>query len=529
VPDALVGDPGRLRQVVVNLVGNAIKFTEDGEVVLEVKVVNGTDEHCELQFTVRDTGIGIPEDKRQHIFGAFSQADSSMSRRYGGTGLGLSISAQLVRLMGGRIWVESSLEQGSQFHFTADFALHQTSLRSETKGVAGLRILIVDDNATNRRILQEMLTNWHIHSVAADGAATALEELRHAHAAGTGFSLVLLDAMMPEVSGIQFLEQLRAIPEFTDQQVILLSSAGTVLTREQQIRLGVFRCLTKPAKQSELLDTIHDAVGERDMHRVAHASPPPVAGPPPKTLRVLVAEDRLANRRLVQAILDRRGHKSVFAEDGREAVDLAVADNFDVILMDMQMPRLDGLEATAEIREHERRTGGHVRIIAMTAHAMRGDRERCLAGGMDGYIAKPIRQAELLGLLENDGDTPAAPAQASPHPNELFDVDTFVSNIGDDPALGKELLSCLRTETPELMDQIHAAFAAQDTEGLARAAHALKGTLGNFFATTSATTARELEMAARQGRLDDANNAIKELQRQLPALIQGLVRFLDTM
>jgi CheY-like chemotaxis protein len=356
-----------------------------------------------------------------------------------------------------------------------------------------------------------------------------MAELRRAHATNADFSLILLDAMMPDVSGIEFLEQLRHTREFADQKALLLSSAGRVLTREQQKTLNVFRCLTKPAKQSELLDAIHDAVGEHSMQPAALASPPELDDPPPRRLRVLVAEDRLANRRLVQAILSRRGHVSVFAEDGRKAVDLAVADRFDVILMDMQMPELDGLEATAAIREHERQSGAHTRIIAMTAHAMRGDRERCLAGGMDDYIAKPIHQTELLRLLEGDGQNAASAPQGSHPLDELFEVETFVSNIGNDPALGKELLACLRTEAPDLMDQIRDTFADRDAEGLARAAHALKGTLGNFFATKSAATARELETAANEGRWGDAEGAIKELQRQLPALIQELKRLLDNL
>ena len=525
VPESLSGDPGRLRQVLVNLVGNSLKFTETGEVLLEIEALHVGDNDCELQFMVRDTGIGIPCDKQEHIFESFSQADSSMTRRYGGTGLGLSISAKLVHLMGGHMWVESEEGKGSHFYFTAHFTRRKAPAAPKIEDLAGLRVLVVDDNETNRRILEEMLTNWHMRPALVPSAAAALDELTRRHAIGEDFALLLLDAIMPGMDGVELVERLRTMPEFADQRVLVLSSASDSLPRADQHRLKVSRCLVKPAKQSELLDAIHEALGEWKTHGSAHA--PSLVGlpsQPPRSLRILVAEDRPANRRLVQAILIRRGHEPVLAEDGRQAFELAIAETFDVVLMDMQMPLMNGLEATAAIREHESSSGQHVRIVAMTAHAMQGDRERCLAAGMDGYVSKPIRQAELLAMLEtgdNAGPTAPAPQPAS---QELFDAVTFARNVNHDPALGRELLDCLRSEGPQLMQRIRQALANRDPGELSEAAHALKGTLGNFFAATAIETAHQLEVLSREGRLDGAEALAGELERCLPALLQAVDR-----
>jgi signal transduction histidine kinase/CheY-like chemotaxis protein len=530
VPDSLVGDPGRLRQVLVNLVGNALKFTEAGEVVLEVESLAKDEDGCELQFSVRDTGIGIPPETQKKIFAAFSQADNSMSRRYGGTGLGLTISSKLVQLMGGRICVESEVGKGSRFYFTAHFGRRQATAPPTLDGIIGVRVLVVDDNATNRRILSEMLANWRMDAEVTESAAGATEALQRANAEANGFSLILLDAMMPDVSGTEFLKVLRKTPENANVRVILLSSAGTVLSRQQQKRLGVTRCLTKPVKQSELLDAIHDAVGEETMHEVAHASAEVALSPKPaRRLRVLVAEDRPANQRLVQVILSRRGHDVVLADDGEQAVNKALDEEFDAVLMDMQMPRMNGLEATAEIRRQEEASGRRNRIIAMTANAMRGDREKCLEGGMDNYISKPIRQAELIAMLEN-GDDPGTQSPATrPETSDAFDTEMFDNNIDHDTALGRELLECLEADAPDLMDRIRKAIAEGDAEELSHAAHALKGTLGNFFAKASFETARQLEEMGRDGTCAEALPRVEELQTQLLVLIQDIRKHLSTL
>ncbi len=405
VPDALIGDSGRLRQVLVNLVGNAIKFTEVGEVVLEVETKRLDAGSCELQFMVRDTGIGIPQEKQKAIFESFSQADASMSRRYGGTGLGLTISSQLVRLMAGRLWVESEEGRGSRFFFTATFQRAVGARPPELESVSGLHVLVVDDNETNGHILREMLGNWRMCPVWVDSGPAALAELWRMHGEDQDSDLLLLDAMMPDMTGVELAERLRACSQFTALPIIMLSSAGSVLPQAERQRLSISHCLTKPIKQSDLLDAIHDVVGDSGIGRLPQAQPESerekvLPATPLRMLRILVAEDRMANRRLVEAILTKRGHKPVLVENGRLAVEALAEDDFDVVLMDMQMPEMDGYEATAAVREMEKTSGSHQRIIAMTAHAMAGDRERCLEAGVDGYISKPIHQRELLILLE---------------------------------------------------------------------------------------------------------------------------------
>ncbi len=522
VPDAVVGDPGRLRQILVNLVGNAVKFTEKGEIVVEVETLTASGSEAELQFMVRDTGIGIPAEKRKLIFESFRQADSSMSRRYGGTGLGLAISGQLVGLMAGRIWVESTPGKGSRFYFTARFPLHAGKKTSVSDGISGLRVLVVDDNETNRRILDEMLRNWRMHPVQADSGASALAALWQAHGEGKRFDLMLLDVMMPGMTGPQLVENIRQTAELSDLRVIILSSAGRPVLRAEQQRLAISRCLAKPIKQSDLLDAVHDALGEK---RMAHAAELPdhavLTATPERKLRVLVAEDRIANRRLVQTILTKRGHEPVLVENGRLAVERVAAETFDAILMDIQMPEMDGLEAAAAIRESERGTDRHVPIIAMTAHAMKGDRERCIEAGMDAYVSKPIRRSEALAVLEETagGGMTASQQESAPESaSDCFDADAFLENIDNDPELGAELLRCLQEDAADLMASARSALAAADSAALAKHGHALKGLLGNFFATEASKTALQLETLAREDKLEEAEVLIDQLGGQIAEL-----------
>jgi signal transduction histidine kinase/DNA-binding response OmpR family regulator len=424
VPDDLVGDPGRLRQVVLNLVGNAVKFTERGEVVVSVSLVPGPSSLAEnkgrgtrdegpgmveLHFSVRDTGIGIPADKREAIFRPFEQADGSTTRQYGGTGLGLTISQRLVGLMGGRLWVESEPGRGSTFHFTAAFRARATPAArggAEPGDLADLPVLVVDDNDTNRRILEGMLRNWRMCLAAADGGEVALGELRRAAAAGAPYRLVLLDVMMPGMDGFEVARRIKQAPGLAGATIMMLSSADRKGDAARCRAMGVTRYLTKPVKQSELLDAILLALGRRrDWAPADAAAAPPAEGARP--LGVLLAEDNTVNQRLALRLLEKQGHQVVVANNGREAVEAVERETFDVVLMDVQMPQMNGFEATAAIRAAERGTGRHVPIIALTAHAMKGDRERCLAAGMDGHVTKPIQGKALMELLA--GLTAGAP------------------------------------------------------------------------------------------------------------------------
>jgi PAS domain S-box-containing protein len=404
VPETLVGDPGMLRQIIVNLVGNAIKFTEHGEVNVRVERESEEEGRACLHFRVEDTGIGIPVERQKGIFDAFAQADSSTTRRYGGTGLGLTISRRLVEMMGGRIWLESTPGKGTAFHFTVWLGRGDQTKQAapELPSLEGLAVLVVDDNFTNRRILEEMLTNWRLNPVLAESARKAMSRLEEALGAGLPFPLVLVDANMPEMDGFALVEQIRRNPGLAGAIIMMLSSASHSGDAARCRELGVARYLTKPIGQSELLDAILLAVGSK-VQAVAPASRPSIDQPLReglRRLRILLAEDNHVNQMLAVRLLEKRGHRVQVVGDGREALEKLKAADFDLVLMDVQMPVMGGFEATAAVREMEKGTGKHIPIVALTAGAMKGDRERCLAAGMDGYIGKPIRSEELFEQIE---------------------------------------------------------------------------------------------------------------------------------
>ncbi|MHB8901659.1 MAG: hybrid sensor histidine kinase/response regulator [Thermoguttaceae bacterium] len=404
-PDALVGDPIRLGQTLLNLVGNAIKFTEKGEVVLEVSCQSKTQRDAVLHFAVRDSGIGIPQEKLGVIFEAFTQADASTTRRYGGTGLGLTITSRLAGLMGGRLWAESAPGNGSVFHLLARLKLATGRppdvRRIQAATVTDVRVLIVDDNATNRIILEEMTRNWGMQPTAVAGAREAIDTLRNAHAAGTPLPLVLSDVNMPETDGLTLTEWIRQDRDLADTAVIVLTSGARPEDLRRAEQLNVAAHLMKPVKQSELLGAIEMSLGiaaPQDEGPGPAASPP---GQPLTPLRILLAEDSLVNQKLAVGLLTKYGHSVTVAANGKEAIVALASHAFDLVLMDVEMPEMDGLEATAVIRVKEKQTGEHVPIIAMTAHAMKGDRERCLEAGMDEYISKPIRAQQVFAVLKS--------------------------------------------------------------------------------------------------------------------------------
>jgi two-component system, sensor histidine kinase and response regulator len=411
VPDNLLGDPTRLRQVVINLAGNSIKFTAKGEVVLRVEKGEETGLGAVLHFAVRDTGVGIPLDKQRTIFEAFTQADSSTTRKFGGTGLGLAISKRIVDVMGGRIWVESEPEKGSTFHFTARFSLPKTVPEKQALGdmesMRGLPVLVVDDNATNRKILEEMVRSWHMHPALAEGGQQALDVLELAKAKARPFSLVLLDAQMPGLEGFAVAERIQKDARFTGPILIMLTSAGLRGDAARCRELGIRAYLPKPVKRSELLEAVRTALGpqnqtEGDARLITVHS----MREPRGRLRILLAEDNAVNQKLAVRVLEKRGHVVVVAETGKAALETLEKQPFDLVLMDVQMPVMDGLEATLAIRVREKESGEHIPIIAMTASAMVGDKERCLEAGMDGYVSKPLQIKELFAAIE--GCVPAA-------------------------------------------------------------------------------------------------------------------------
>ena len=408
VPEVVRGDSGRLRQVVINLAGNSIKFTDQGEVVLKVQIEAKEATDCILHVTVSDTGIGIPLEKQGLIFAPFSQADSSTTRKYGGTGLGLTISMRLVEMMGGRIWVESEPGRGSHFHFTtrlgiADAKEIKVGNVAPPEMLRGVRVLVLDDNRTNRRILEGMLKSWMMKPTQVESGEKALAQLSAAREAGEPYGLILTDMHMPGMDGFAFVEQIRRRPELSTATIMMLTSAGRSGDAARCEELGVAAYLLKPIRQSELREAIAKVLGARQ----PEGAIPLItryslqdAREPMASLRVLLAEDNLVNQRLATRLLEKRGHRVVVAGSGREALEALEKESFDLVLMDVQMPEMDGFEATAMIREKEKRTGFHQQVIAVTAHAMKGDREKCMAQGMDGYMSKPIRPQELNELLE---------------------------------------------------------------------------------------------------------------------------------
>ncbi|HKW57671.1 MAG TPA: response regulator [Candidatus Acidoferrum sp.] len=409
VPEVVHGDASRLRQIVINLVGNAIKFTERGEVAVRVRVESKDAKDVLLQFIVADTGIGIPKDKFEAIFAPFSQADTSTTRKYGGTGLGLTISTRLVRMMGGRIWVDSEVGQGSQFHFTMRLGISEAKeiklgTIASPEVLRSVRVLVVDDNQTNCRILEGMLSRWDMRPTSAFGGEPALRCLSAARDAGEPFKLILADMHMPDMDGFSLVEEIRKRPGLSTATIMMLTSAGHRGDAARCQELGISAYLLKPIRQSELREAIGRVLGARTEEGVI----PLVtrfslhdAREPGMFLHILLAEDNLVNQRLAVRLLEKRGHSVVVASTGLEALQALEKERFDLVLMDVQMPEMDGLEATASVRAKEKHTGLHQPIIALTAHAMKGDREKCLAGGMDGYLSKPIRPAELDQLLES--------------------------------------------------------------------------------------------------------------------------------
>ncbi len=527
VPDKLIGDARRLNQIVVNLVGNAIKFTEVGEVVVKADAKSRGKDKVVLQFSVSDTGIGIPVDKQRIIFDAFAQADGSTTRRYGGTGLGLTISSQLAQMMGGKLWLESEEGKGSTFHFTTCLGVQEQSAGrtddTEQLSLQGLAVLVVDDNATNRRILEDMLTNWGMKPTTVASGKDALATADEAHAAGRPFGLVILDANMPEMDGFTVAEKLKQHPHMASTTIMMLTSAGqygdTARCRDQ----GIASYLVKPIRHSELLNAIVaclDAERPQESRHGAESAHQPAG----RALRILVAEDNPVNQKLTTRILEKRGHVPLVVGDGQEALKTYEAGGFDLILMDIQMPIMDGIKATTAIREREKETGSHIPIIAMTAHAMKGDMERCLEAGMDGYVSKPVKTEDLIKAIEGLNCAGNKPEQ-SRAVEQIMDINAAMEQVDGDMDLFREIASLFRDNSPALMGEIREAIGRGDGEALEHAAHTLKGSVGNFAAMVAYDAALRLEMIGRSGDLSEADRALEVLDGALRDLNDALSRY----
>jgi len=541
VPDTLVGDPGRLRQVVVNLLGNALKFTERGEVVVLVEAQSQTDKSVCLHFSVTDSGIGISPEKQKIVFDAFTQADSSTTRQYGGTGLGLAISQQIVEMMGGRMWVESPVASkgtdkggpGSAFHFTAQFSLQKRSSVSRMPGdldtMRGMRVLVVDDNATNRRILRETLASWHMEAVETADGDSAIDMMSRAAAGREPFKLVLLDVNMPDMDGFAVAKKIKQDPVLGNTAVMMLTSAGQRGDAGKCRELGVQAYLTKPVRQSELLDAIMRIMGMSDVPAQDKALVTRHSLRENRVrLRILLVEDNEVNRKLALKLLQKRGHSIGIAENGLQALEVLQKEHFDLILMDMQMPEMSGFEAAAAIRENEQSTGEHIPIVAMTAHAMKGDREECLAAGMDDYISKPIEARKLFETIERylpqpiGGVDGAAKYDAGQDSGQVLDKEGALARLDGDEDLFNEILDLFIEDVPERINDIYSALEADDAGLVERVAHASKGAASNVGAVRLKEEMYRMELAGKAGDMDKARELCKQIEREFDRLKEVL-------
>jgi signal transduction histidine kinase/DNA-binding response OmpR family regulator/HPt (histidine-containing phosphotransfer) domain-containing protein len=533
VPDVLVGDPHRLRQVVMNLVGNALKFTHEGEVSVVVEP-GGTAPAglVELRFQVCDTGIGIAPEALPRLFSAFEQADNSTTRQYGGTGLGLAISKRLVSMMGGKIEVESSVGKGSTFTFTARFGRVDASDAGVSwNDLPHARVLSVDDNATNRMIVRELLSTWGMEPSEATRGDEALAMLREAHAAGSPFELLITDMMMPDLDGFGLVANVRADPELRDMRIIMLTSAAKPADAARARELGLIAMVQKPIRQAQLMDTIAEAFGLR-RHSQASVTIDPARIPAQRPLRILLAEDNATNQRVARLNLESWGHTVVSAADGVEAVDRCGEGGFDLVLMDTQMPRLNGLEATTAIRRRAS-SGGHIPIVAMTANVMKGFREECLAAGMDGYVTKPLRREALVremarvipDLIAPEFPVPAvAERRDEPPPvrhGAAFDEQSFLASVGGNRDTFREVIGVtLNDDVPRLRAALDEAEGSGDSDALEQAAHAIKGLAAELRAESCRVAAAHLEktrdasdVSALRAEFREVEEALKEATR----------------
>lgn len=574
VPIYLVGDPLRLRQVIVNLIGNAIKFTEKGEIVLRVGPVSSKDkfdsldtgadpQFADLLFSVSDTGIGIPPDKKEAVFESFTQVDASTTRMYGGTGLGLTISKKLVKLMKGRIWVESEPGKGSIFYFIARMGIqpdHKILIKPREFELKGLRALIIDDNASNRFILRETLSHWGAAVKDAVDGRVGLEELKKAKDENKPYGLVLLDCRMPGMDGFEVAGHIKKEFNTLGTTVMMLTSDNRSSDVRRCMDTGISGYLVKPVKREYLKEAISAAMEKRANESplkqetaLVSATTNPTANavktPENKKTRsfdILLAEDNPVNQTLAVRMLEKKGHRVTVADNGKEAAALLEKNGFDLILMDCHMPEMDGFEAAGLIRKREKATGAHIPIIAMTALAIQGDKERCLKAGMDGFISKPVRSNHLFGTIEEVMDRFAEGSRAkteattlssfslSPQEDigndkDIFDIEEALKMVDNDIEFFREVAAIFLENYPKQLADLKAALLAGNPKAVERAAHCIKGSLGAFYAKEAQDIAFSLEMMGNESRLDKVWETCNTLENEISRLAVSLKRVIKAI
>jgi two-component system, sensor histidine kinase and response regulator len=538
VPATVVTDPGRLRQVLLNLVGNAVKFTDTGEVVARAWTEPIDAARSVLHIAVVDTGIGIPPEKQALVFEAFSQADGSITRKYGGTGLGLTISSNLVEMMGGQIWLESMPNVGSTFHFTVEVRVtgEAAPVHVTTAELVNVPVLVVDDNATNRRIFEKTLEKWGMVPTLVESGPAGIEAIRAAEERGAPFRLVLLDCNMPGMDGFTVAERLQGDVTQAAPTIMMLTSSGESSDTSRCRRLGIASYLIKPVRQQLLRQAILDVLDRTERKTPVAAAPVlSTLGVPGAALRVLVAEDNVVNQRVIKGLLEKRGHSVVIVDNGVKALGALERAAFDIVLMDMQMPEMGGAEAMAIIRNGERTTGGHMPIVALTAHALSGDREKCLDAGANGYVSKPIAPALLFKEMETVmsmspenrqsaanpvTDSPTSPA--SGRTAVLAHRAGLLERVGGDIALLSEVIVLFNEDGPRLVSEIRRAHAAGDCHAVYVGAHTLKGAAGNFDAAAVVQLALQVERCAAAQTTDGMGPIVESLGAAVDALLADL-------
>jgi CheY-like chemotaxis protein len=524
----LVGDPTRLRQILINLVGNAVKFTKEGEVSVQAQRQPSEGDIIPIRFTVSDTGIGIPKEKHEQIFDAFSQADSSTTREFGGTGLGLSISTRMIRLMNGEIGLESTPGKGTTFTFTLPFAIgtlasHEVPAMAYPK-IAKKKVLVVDDKEINRDLLMRVLPQWGLEPVSAKDGIEALGIFKRGVEERAPFSAVLVDQNMPGMQGYEVAERIRLLAKKEQPAIIILSSAPSLTDAVRAKKLGIERILYKPLRRATLYEAIRYALKMPAVFEKA-----PISGNESgKTcgLRVLLVEDNRVNQKLALRLLEKMGHHATLAINGREAIELVEKNSFDLVLMDIQMPVMSGIEATQKIREEERKAGGHIPIIALTAHAMAGDAEKYLSAGMDGYVSKPVESELLRVEIDRLAKAPAhleKQAMKKKVPSNLnFDQEELLALVENDRELLHELMAIFKEEFPRQLQALREAVESGNGVHVAAAAHALKGMLLNLAANRAATAVGRLEQLGRSGEASEFQDAFTAFERDATSLLPQL-------
>jgi CheY-like chemotaxis protein len=551
VPNAVRGDPGRLRQVLTNFVGNAIKFTEVGGITLQAFLESDSPAGVTIRFEVTDSGIGISEDVQERLFQPFAQADSSTTRKYGGTGLGLSISKQLVELMGGKVGLRSQLGQGTTFWCTATFQKQAVCFQAIVPSIdlAGRRILIVDDNESNRTILHHLVSGWGMEDDQAQNAEEAMRMLDQGVAAGRPYAVAILDMLMPGKDGLQLAQEIKSHPQVAAVRLIVLTSLFQPGHAERARRAGFHAYLTKPVRHDQLQGCLRVVFGLQQ----AAVVPAPGADNVPQAFpalitrhtlaeqrtrpRVLVAEDNLVNQKLAVRMLERLGYQPDIVSNGEEAMAAFEREVYAAIIMDCQMPVMDGYEATRLIRDREQRPDvsrdrPHIPIIALTANAMQGDRERCKAAGMDDYLSKPVRTDDLGRILQRwapiapqiEPPVHSPPREMSKSDTSVFDAGTMLANIGGDAELFDQLIRLFLDRHRVMIHDIEVAITRADGVELERAAHTMKGTAGNLCAPDVVLLASQLEATGRLGTLSEAPALLLQLERTIQQLVEVLTR-----